>query len=57
VAIQNPKESRDAIKRHIDHPANLRAEDPQIGNLALVHETDIEQSRSAKLDARWRGPY
>jgi hypothetical protein len=57
VAIQNLKESRDANKRYFDQAANLRAEDLQIGDLALVHETKIEQSHRAKLDARWRGPY
>jgi hypothetical protein len=53
VAIQNLKESRDANKRYFDQAANLRAEDLQIGDLALVHETKIEQSHGAKLDARW----
>ena len=57
VAIQNLKESGDANKRYFDQAANLRAEDLQIGDLALVHETKIEQSHGAKLDARWRGPY
>jgi len=57
VAIQNLKESRDANKRYLDQAANLRAEDLQIGDLALMHETKIEQSHGAKLDASWRGPY
>jgi len=57
VAIQNLKESRDANKRHFDHAANLCAADLQIGDLAPVHNSKIEQSHGDKLDARWRGPY
>jgi len=57
AAIQNLKESRDANKQYFDQVANLRAEAFQIGDLALVHETKIEQSQGAKMDARWRGPY
>jgi len=57
VAIQNLKESSDANKRYFDQAANLPVEDLQIGDLAIVHETKIEQSHGAKLDARWRGPY
>jgi hypothetical protein len=57
VAIQNTKESRDANKHYFNQAANLLAEDLQIGDLALVHETQIEQSHSAKLDARSQGPY
>ena len=38
VAIQNLKESRDANKCHFDQAANLRAEDLQIDDLALVHK-------------------
>ena len=57
VAIQNPKESRDANKRYLNEVANLPTEDLQIGDIAIVHETKIEQSHSAKLDNRWRGPY
>jgi len=57
VAIQNLKESRDANKGYFHQAANLRAGDLQIGDLALVHETKIEQSHGANLDARWRGPY
>jgi len=48
---------RDADKCYFDQAANLRAEDLQIGDLTLLHETKIEQSHCAKLDARWRGPY
>jgi len=57
VAIQNLKELRYANKHYFDQAANIRAEDLQIGGLALVHETRIEQSHGAKLHARWRGPY
>jgi hypothetical protein len=57
VARQNLKESRDANKRYFNQAANLRAEDPQIGDLALMHGPKIEQSHGTKLDARWRGPY
>ena len=53
MAIQHLKESRDANKRYFDQAANLRSEDLQIGYLALVNETKIEQSHGAKLDARW----
>jgi hypothetical protein len=42
VAIQNLKESRDANKRYFDQAANLWAEDLQIGDLSLVHETKRE---------------
>ena len=57
MAIQNLKESRDANKHYFDEAANLQAEDLQIGDLAPVHETKIEQCHSATLDDRWRGPY
>jgi hypothetical protein len=57
VAIQNLKESRDANKRYFDQAANLQAEDLQIGDLALMHETKIDQSHGTKLDAQWQGPY
>jgi len=39
TAIQNIKESRDSNKAYVDQAANLRTEDPRIGDLALVHET------------------
>jgi len=57
VARHNLQESRDANKRYYDQAVNLRAEDLQIGTLALLPETKIEQSQGAKLDPRWRGPY
>jgi hypothetical protein len=53
VAIHNLKESRDVNKRYFDQAAKLRAEDRQIGDLAFVHGTKIEQSQGTKLDARW----
>jgi len=57
VAIQNLDELRDANTGYSGPAANLCGEDLQISDLALVHETKIEQSHGAKLDARWRGPY
>jgi len=49
VAIQNLLESRGANKRCFDQAANLRAEDLQRGDLALMHETLIEQYQRTKL--------
>jgi len=57
AAIQNLMESRDANKCYFNQAGNLRAQDIQFGNLALVHESKVEQSHGTKLDARWRGPY
>jgi len=57
VAIQNLKESRDANKHYFDEAADLHTEDRQMSDFALMYETKIEQSHSAKLDARWQGPY
>jgi len=41
-------------KWYLDQAANLQADDLQIGDLALVHVTRIEQSHGTKLDAWWR---
>ena len=57
LAIQNLKELRDAYKCYLDQVANLRSEDLQIVDLTLIRETNLGQSHSAKLDARWRRPY
>jgi len=57
AAIHKQKELRFANKGYFNQAANLRAEDLQIVNLAVVHETKMEQSHGDKLDARWRGPY
>ena len=56
-AVGRLRESREANKRYFDETARLRVEELQLGNLVLMHETRIEQTHSAKLDARWRGPY
>ena len=53
MAIQHLMESRDANELYFNQAANLRAGDLEIGYLALVHKTKIEQSHSATLDARW----
>jgi len=36
---------------------NIWAEDLKVGNLALAHKTNIEQSQDTQPDARWQGPY
>lgn len=46
------QELRDANKYYFDQAANFQGEDPQIGNLALLHETKIEQYHSANLNGR-----
>ena len=56
-AVGRLRESREANKRYFDEMARLRVEELQLGNLVLMHETRIEQTHSAKLEARWRGPY
>jgi len=56
VAIQHLNESRDANNHYFEQAANIRAEDLQIGDLALVQQTKIEQPHGAKQDAWWRGP-
>jgi len=57
AAVQNLKKSRDANNHYFKQAANLQPEDHQIGDLALLHETKIEQSHGTKLDARWLEPY
>jgi hypothetical protein len=52
VAMQNLKVSRNANNHCFNQAANLRTEDPQIGNSALVHETKRKQCHDANLDAR-----
>ena len=56
-AVGRLQESREANKRYFDETEKLRVEEVQLGNLVLMHETQIEQMHSAKLDARWRGRY
>ena len=51
------RESREANKRYFDKTARLHMEEPQLGNLVLMHETRIEQTHNAKLEASWRGLY
>jgi len=51
------KQSRYANRCYFEQAANIHAQDIQIGHFALVNETKIEQSHSAKQDALWRGPY
>ena len=51
--MHNPKELRDANKRYFYQRANFRAGDLHVGEVALVYETEIEQSHGPKLDAMW----
>jgi len=53
----NLKKLRYAKKQYFDEAANLWAKNLQIGVLALVHETMIEQSHGTKLEANWQGSY
>jgi len=55
--LQNLKNSRDANNCYFYHAAKLPTEDVQIGDLALMHKTKIEQSHCTMLDPSWRGPY
>jgi len=57
TAVQTIQELRDASKCYVDHPANLQADDQQIGDFALMHETKLQESDGAELDASLRGPY
>jgi hypothetical protein len=53
VAIPHLMELRDAIKHYFNQTANVQVDDLQVVNLALVHETKIEQSHGTTLDSRW----
>jgi len=57
AATHNQEESRDAKKQYFDQAAILWSDDLHIGNLALIHNTKIEQSHCTTLDARWYCPY
>jgi hypothetical protein len=57
AAIQTLKEMRYANKQYTDQTAYLQAEDLHVSELAIVHETRIDQSLSSILDAMWRTPY
>ena len=57
AATEIRNESTCSNKQCFEQEANLQAEELQIGDIAHVHESKIEPSHCAILNARWQGPY
>jgi hypothetical protein len=57
AAVHRLKESQDANKLCFDQAARLKAEELQVNNLVLLHETETKQSQGFKLDAKWSELY